>query len=65
MIRRWSLASRRALLFAACTAVVSLIAGVLFNQASETHFIELDRQLLESKCRACAACCRTCAASRI
>jgi len=49
MIRRWSLASRLALLFAACTAVVSLIAGVLFNQASETHFIELDQQLLESK----------------
>ncbi len=49
MIRRWSLASRLALLFAACTAVVSLIAGVLFNHASETHFIELDQQLLESK----------------
>lgn len=49
MIRRWSLASRLALLFAACTAVVSLVAGVLFNHASETHFIELDQQLLESK----------------
>lgn len=49
MIRRWSLASRLALLFAACTAVVSLMAGVLFNHASETHFIELDQQLLESK----------------
>ena len=49
MIRRLSLASRLALLFAACTAVVSLIAGVLFNHASETHFIELDQQLLESK----------------
>lgn len=49
MIRRCSLASRLALLFAACTAVVSLIAGVLFNHASEAHFIELDQQLLESK----------------
>lgn len=49
MIRRLSLASRLALLFAACTAVVSLMAGVLFNQASETHFIELDQQLLDSK----------------
>ncbi|WDU65774.1 heavy metal sensor histidine kinase [Pseudomonas poae] len=49
MIRRLSLASRLALLFAACTAVVSLIAGVLFNQASEAHFIELDQQLLDGK----------------
>nr|WP_189663751.1 heavy metal sensor histidine kinase [Pseudomonas paralactis] len=44
-----SLTSRLALLFAACTAVVSLIAGVLFNRASEAHFIELDQQLLDSK----------------
>jgi two-component system heavy metal sensor histidine kinase CusS len=49
MIGHVSLASRLALLFAACTAVVSLFAGVLFNHASETHFIELDQQLLESK----------------
>ncbi|AZE77504.1 heavy metal sensor histidine kinase [Pseudomonas synxantha] len=49
MIKRLSLASRLALLFAACTAVVSLIAGVLFNRASEAHFIELDQQLLDSK----------------
>ena len=49
MIRRISLASRLALLFAACTAVVSLTAGVLFNHASETHFMELDQQLLDSK----------------
>ena len=49
MIKRLSLASRLALLFAACTAMVSLIAGVLFNQASEAHFIELDQQLLDSK----------------
>ncbi|MBC3258087.1 heavy metal sensor histidine kinase [Pseudomonas paralactis] len=49
MIKRLSLTSRLALLFAACTAVVSLIAGVLFNRASEAHFIELDQQLLDSK----------------
>ena len=46
---RLSLSSRLALLFAACTAVVSLIAGVLFSRASETHFIELDQQLLDGK----------------
>ncbi|WP_460137281.1 heavy metal sensor histidine kinase [Pseudomonas sp. S1_E04] len=49
MIKRLSLASRLALLFAACTAVVSLLAGVLFNQASEAHFIELDQQQLDSQ----------------
>lgn len=49
MIKRMSLASRLALLFAGCTAVVSLLAGVLFNHASEAHFIELDQQLLDSK----------------
>jgi len=49
LIKRLSLASRLALLFAACTAVVSLLAGVLFNHASEAHFIELDQQLLDSK----------------
>ena len=49
MFRRISLASRLALLFAACTAVVSLTAGVLFNRASEAHFLELDQQLLDSK----------------
>ena len=47
MIKRLSLTSRLALLFAACTAVVSLIAGVLFNRASEAHFMELDQQQLE------------------
>ncbi|MGN8277762.1 heavy metal sensor histidine kinase [Pseudomonas sp. SMN5] len=46
---RWSLSSRLALLFAACTAVVSLFAGVLFSRGSEAHFIELDQQLLEDK----------------
>ena len=49
LIKRLSLTSRLALLFAACTAVVSLLAGVLFNHASEAHFIELDQQLLDSK----------------
>jgi two-component system, OmpR family, heavy metal sensor histidine kinase CusS len=44
-----SLSSRLALLFAACTAVVSLFAGVLFSRGSEAHFIELDQQLLEGK----------------
>ncbi|WP_017256095.1 heavy metal sensor histidine kinase [Pseudomonas tolaasii] len=49
MIKRLSLTSRLALLFAACTAVVSLVAGVLFNRASEAHFVELDQQLLDGK----------------
>ena len=49
LIKRLSLTSRLALLFAGCTAVVSLLAGVLFNHASEAHFIELDQQLLDSK----------------
>jgi two-component system heavy metal sensor histidine kinase CusS len=48
-MRRLSLSTRLALLFAACTAVVSLFAGVLFSRASEAHFIELDQQLLEGK----------------
>lgn len=48
-MKRISLSSRLALLFAGCTAVVSLLAGVLFSQASEKHFIELDQQLLDSK----------------
>ncbi|VVO23822.1 heavy metal sensor histidine kinase [Pseudomonas fluorescens] len=48
-MRRLSLSSRLALLFAACTALVSLLAGVLFSRASEGHFIELDQQLLDSK----------------
>ncbi|NWL23186.1 heavy metal sensor histidine kinase [Pseudomonas umsongensis] len=48
-MRRLSLSARLALLFAACTAVVSLFAGVLFSRASEAHFIELDQQLLEDK----------------
>ncbi|WP_434656751.1 heavy metal sensor histidine kinase [Pseudomonas sp. R3-56] len=49
MSRRWSLSNRLALLFAACTAIVSLFAGVLFSRGSEAHFIELDQQLLEAK----------------
>ena len=44
-----SLANRLALLFAACTAAVALLAGALFSRASEMHFIELDQQLLDSK----------------
>jgi two-component system heavy metal sensor histidine kinase CusS len=48
-MRRLSLSSRLALLFAGCTAVVSLLAGLLFSRASEAHFIELDQQLLEGK----------------
>ncbi|WP_191831999.1 heavy metal sensor histidine kinase [Pseudomonas fluorescens] len=49
MMRRLSLGGRLALLFAACTAAVSLTAGLLFSRASERHFIELDQQLLESR----------------
>ena len=48
-MRRLSLSRRLALLFAACTAVVSLFAGVLFSRASEAHFVELDQQLLNGK----------------
>lgn len=48
-MRRLSLSTRLALLFAACTAVVSLFAGVLFDRASEAHFIELDLQQLDAR----------------
>ncbi|MFJ4344108.1 heavy metal sensor histidine kinase [Pseudomonas sp. NPDC089401] len=48
-MRRLSLGTRLALLFAACTAAVSLGAGLLFSHASAQHFIELDQQLLESR----------------
>lgn len=48
-MRKLSLGGRLAMLFAACTAAVSLTAGVLFSRASERHFIELDQQLLESR----------------
>lgn len=48
-MRRLALSSRLALLFAACTAVVSLFAGLLFSRASEAHFVELDQQLLSGK----------------
>lgn len=48
-MRSLSLSSRLALLFAGCTAVVSLFAGVLFGRASEVHFVELDQQLMESR----------------
>ncbi|WP_201206546.1 heavy metal sensor histidine kinase [Pseudomonas sp. S37] len=49
MMRRLSLGTRLALLFAACTAAVSLGAGLLFSRASEQHFVELDQQLLGSR----------------
>ncbi|MCE0915600.1 heavy metal sensor histidine kinase [Pseudomonas mosselii] len=49
MMRRLSLGSRLALLFAACTASVSLGAGLLFSRASEQHFVELDQQLLSGR----------------
>ncbi|WP_300725390.1 heavy metal sensor histidine kinase [Pseudomonas sp.] len=48
-MRTLSLSSRLALLFAGCTAVVSLLAGVLFGRASEVHFMELDQQLMNSR----------------
>lgn len=48
-LARLSLSARLALLFAACTAGVSLVAGLLFNAASEAHFLELDQQLLDSR----------------
>ena len=46
---RVSLGGRLALLFAVCTAAVSLTAGLLFSRASERHFIELDQQLLNGR----------------
>ncbi len=48
-MRKLSLGRRLALLFAACTAAVSLGAGLLFSHASAQHFIELDQQLLASR----------------
>ncbi|MGC3892151.1 heavy metal sensor histidine kinase [Pseudomonas urmiensis] len=48
-MRQLSLGSRLALLFAACTAAVSLTAGLLFSHASKHHFIELDQQLLGAR----------------
>lgn len=48
-MRQVSLGSRLALLFAACTAAVSLGAGLIFSRASEQHFVELDQQLLDSR----------------
>ncbi|MFV3304611.1 heavy metal sensor histidine kinase [Pseudomonas sp. NY15181] len=46
---RLSLGVRLSLLFAACTATVSLLAGIVFSRASEAHFVELDQQLLSGK----------------
>lgn len=48
-MHRVSLGTRLAMLFAACSAVVSLLAGILFSSASERHFIELDQQLLQPR----------------
>ena len=49
MSARLSLGLRLSLLFAACTAAVSLMAGIIFSRASEAHFIELDHQLMAGK----------------
>ncbi|MND32604.1 Sensor kinase CusS [compost metagenome] len=57
-MRGLSLTARLGLLFAACTAAVSLTAGVLFSRASQAHFIELDQQLLESRLAAFRALVR-------
>lgn len=48
-MRPLSLGTRLSLLFAACSAAVSLLAGALFNQASEAHFAELDYQQLQGE----------------
>ena len=57
-MRGLSLTARLGLLFAACTAAVSLTAGVLFSRASQAHFVELDQQLLESRLAAFRALVR-------
>ncbi|WP_343572938.1 heavy metal sensor histidine kinase [Pseudomonas sp.] len=46
---RLSLGARLSLLFAACTAAVSLLAGIVFSRASEAHFVELDLQVMAGK----------------
>jgi len=46
---RLSLGVRLSLLFAACTAAVSLLAGIVFSRASEAHFVELDLQVMSGK----------------
>ena len=43
---RLSLGVRLSLLFAACTAAVSLIAGLIFSRAIDEHFVELDLSLI-------------------
>ncbi|WP_349571824.1 heavy metal sensor histidine kinase [Azotobacter salinestris] len=48
-MRPLPLGARLSLLFAACSAAVSLLAGIFFNQASEAHFVELDQQQLEGE----------------
>ncbi|MHB9800738.1 heavy metal sensor histidine kinase [Pseudomonas sp. MT3] len=49
MAARLSLGVRLSLLFAACTAAVSLLAGIVFSRASEAHFVELDLQVMAGK----------------
>ncbi|MCP8467265.1 heavy metal sensor histidine kinase [Pseudomonas sp. ZM23] len=46
---RLPLGVRLSLLFAACTAAVSLLAGIVFSRASEAHFVELDLQVMDGK----------------
>lgn len=48
-MHRLSLSARLGLLFALCVGAVSLIAGALFDRASEAHFIELDQELLRGR----------------
>ena len=46
---RMSLGVRLSLLFAACTAAVSLIAGLIFSRAIDEHFVELDHLAMSAK----------------
>ncbi len=46
---RMSLGVRLSLLFAACTAAVSLIAGLIFSRAIDEHFVELDHMAMSAK----------------
>ena len=40
---------RLSLLFAACTAAVSPIAGLIFSRAIDEHFVELDHMAMSAK----------------
>ena len=46
---RMSLGVRLSLLFAACPAAVSLIAGLIFSRAIDEHFVELDHMAMSAK----------------